>query len=224
MFAHVTIRVADLEASRRFYETLLRREADGDEFREWDEFRIGQSGPEHPVTRNLHVAFAAESRRDVDDFWRRGVDAGYTSDGEPGPRPQYHPHYYGAFLLDPDGNSVEAAHRPGRTETGPLIDHLWIGVADLEASRRFWEAVARALALGIGARDSLLIVAADRRHFALVADGRPPTENLHLAFPVADDEAVAGFHRVAAGAGFRGDGSCVLDPDGTQVEAVNHDR
>jgi hypothetical protein len=38
----------------------------------------------------------------VDEFWRAGTDAGYRSDGEPGPRPQYEPDYYGAFLLDPD--------------------------------------------------------------------------------------------------------------------------
>jgi hypothetical protein len=47
----------------------------------------------------------------VDRFHRAGVDAGYSSDGEPGPRPQYAPEYYGAFLLDPDGNNVEAVHR-----------------------------------------------------------------------------------------------------------------
>ena len=240
MFDHVTIRVSDLEASRRFYETLLQRKPEGDEFLEWDEWGITQAGGEHPVTRHLHVAFARESRADVDAFWRRGIDAGYESDGEPGPRPQYAPDYYGAFLLDPDGNSVEAVHRPPRTESGPWIDHLWLGVADLDASRRFWETVAPVLDLRVGEGDlpGYVFVARGGRHFALIADGRPAAEHLHLAFPVADDETVAEFHRVATAAGYRDNGgpgerpqyhpgyvgAFVLDPDGTNVEAVHHNR
>jgi hypothetical protein len=46
----------------------------------------------------------------VDEFWRVGTAAGYRDDGVPGPRPQYRADYYGAFLLDPDGNSIEAVH------------------------------------------------------------------------------------------------------------------
>jgi catechol 2,3-dioxygenase-like lactoylglutathione lyase family enzyme len=212
MFDHVTIRVSDLDASLRFYRTVLEREC--------DEFVIAQADADHPVTRNLHVAFAATSREDVDAFWRRGVDAGHPSDGEPGLRPQYKQDYYGGFLLDPDGNSVESVHRPGRTESGPPFDHLWLGVADLGASTRFWQALVRVL--GTGAREGLFIVGANnRRHFALVADGREPTENLHLAFAVPDDATVAEFHRIATEAGYRGDGVFVLDPDGNTVEAVN---
>ena len=59
MFDHVTIRVSDREASRRFYETLLEREPEGSTYLEWDEFGIAQADGEHPVTRNLHVGFAA---------------------------------------------------------------------------------------------------------------------------------------------------------------------
>jgi catechol 2,3-dioxygenase-like lactoylglutathione lyase family enzyme len=240
MFDHVTIRVSDCEASRRFYLTLLQREPEGDEFLEWDEWGISQADAEHPVSRGLHVAFRAESRRDVDDFWRRGVDAGYRSDGEPGERPQYVEGYYGAFLLDPDGNSVEAIHRAPRTESGPMIDHLWLGVGDLEASRRFWETVAPVLGLGVedAYRPGHVSVFRDGRHFILAADARPPTEHLHLAFPVADDEAVAELHRVALAAGYRDNGgpgerpqyhpgyvgAFVLDPDGNNVEAVHHNR
>jgi catechol 2,3-dioxygenase-like lactoylglutathione lyase family enzyme len=72
----------------------------------------------------------------------------------------------------------------------------------------------------------------------LVADGRPPTENLHLAFPAPDDETVAEFHRAATAGGYRDNGgpgerpiyhpgyfgAFVLDPDGNNVEAVNHNR
>ena len=61
------------------------------------------------MTRRLHIGFAAPSREHVDAFWRAGTEAGYQDDGAPGPRPQYHADYYGAFLLDPDGNSAEAS-------------------------------------------------------------------------------------------------------------------
>ena len=241
MFDHVTIRVSDRSASRRFYTTVLGDPSHaGADFDEWKDFSLAQADGEHPVSRHLHVGFASPTREDVDAFWRRGVDAGYRSDGEPGPRPLYTPDYYGAFLLDPDGNSVEAVHRPGRTEEGPPIDHLWLGVADLDASRGFWETVAPVLGLQVEAArwPGLVAVAADRRHLMLVVDGRPPAEHVHVALPVADDESVAEFHRVATAAGFRDDGgpgerpqyhpgyvgAFVLDPDGNNVEAVNHNR
>ena len=221
MFDRVTIHVSDFEASRRFYETLLDRDPKAGV---WDDFGIAQADGEHPATRNLHVAFAARSQQEVDAFWQRGIDAGYRSDGEPGLRPQYKRDYYGAFLLDPDGNSVESVHRPGRTESGPPIDHLWLGVADLAESSRFWWALARVLGLGTGAREGLFIVGADRRHFALVADGRPPTENLHLAFLLPDEMTGGDFYRVAIEARCRHNGAFVLDPDGNEIEAVNHNR
>jgi catechol 2,3-dioxygenase-like lactoylglutathione lyase family enzyme len=238
MFDHVTIRVTDVQASRLFYETLLQREPQGGEFLEWDEFGITPADEEHPVTRHLHVAFAAESRGDVDSFWQRGVDAGYASDGPPGPRSQYGPDYYGAFLLDPDGNSVESVHG-SHTGSGPWVDHLWLGVGDLGESRRFWETVAPVLGLHVGdSHGDHFHVEARQRSSALVADGRPPTANVHLAFPVPDDETVAEFHRIATAAGYRDNGgpgerpeyhagyvgAFVLDPDGNNVEAVNHNR
>jgi len=239
MFDHVTIRVSDLEGSLRFYRTLLGREPEGSEYLEWDEFGIAHADDSRPVTRHLHVGFAARSREEVDAFWQAGIDAGYASDGEPGPRPQYHPNYYGGFLVDPDGNSVEACTGFRDGVGGPPIDHLWLGVRDLSASRRFWETVAPVLSLNVtDDREGRFHVWAGDRSFALVADGRPPTENVHLAFPVADDEAVADFHRVATEAGYRDNGvpgerpvyhpgyvgAFVLDPDGNNVEAVNHNR
>jgi len=60
-----------------------------------------------------HVAFAAMDRSAVDAFHKAGLSAGGTDNGSPGPRPIYHPGYYGAFVVDPDGNNVEAVcHRP----------------------------------------------------------------------------------------------------------------
>lgn len=55
-----------------------------------------------------HVAFAAESRAEVDEFYKAAIEAGARDNGAPGPRPHYHEHYYGAFVLDPDGNNIEA--------------------------------------------------------------------------------------------------------------------
>jgi catechol 2,3-dioxygenase-like lactoylglutathione lyase family enzyme len=238
MFDHVTIRVSDLAASTAFYSTVLAREPAGEEFREWDDFSIAPAEEDRPLTRHLHVAFAAASHDDVDAFWRRGVEAGYRSDGDPGLRPHYDPNYYGAFLLDPDGNSVEACcgfRKGGEAQ----IDHLWIGVGDLDESRRFWEVVAPALGLGLSEpREHRFHVYARHRSSALVADGRPPTEHVHLALPVATDAEVEEFHRVATAAGYRDNGgpgerpeyhagyvgAFVLDPDGNNVEAVNHNR
>jgi catechol 2,3-dioxygenase-like lactoylglutathione lyase family enzyme len=238
MFDHVTIRVSDLDASRRFYATVLGRDPEGDEFFEWDDFSIAPVEEQRPLTRHLHVAFAVDTRDDVDAFWQRGVDAGYRSDGEPGLRPEYHPNYYGGFLLDPDGNSAEACTGFRKGGDSP-IDHVWLGVRDLDESRRFWETAAAVLGLGVSEpEEQRFHVYARGRSFALVADGRPPSEHVHLAFPVADDEAVAEFHRVAIGAGYRDNGApgerpeyhpgyvgaFVLDPDGNNIEAVNHNR
>jgi catechol 2,3-dioxygenase-like lactoylglutathione lyase family enzyme len=237
MFDHVTIRVSDLEASRRFYTLALGEPTHvGEQFTEWDDFSISTTGP---VTRHLHVAFVARSRDEVDEWWRRLTDAGYRDDGAPGPRPQYHPDYYGAFVLDPDGNSAESV-QVGRKDLANRIDHMWIGVRDLDASMRFWETVCPLLGIHIAhveAGERFHIGGGDRS-FGLVHDGRPPTENLHIAFGTDDDARVDEFHRVATAAGFRDNGppgerpvyhagyygAYVLDPDGTNVELVNHHR
>lgn len=60
-----------------------------------------------------HIAFSADNRTKVDDFYQAGIDAGGRDNGAPGLRPHYHEHYYAAFLLDSDGNNVEAVcHTP----------------------------------------------------------------------------------------------------------------
>jgi len=61
----------------------------------------------------LHVAFAAKNRAAVDAFYRAAMAAGAKDNGAPGLRPHYHPNYYGAFVLDPDGHNIEAVcHAP----------------------------------------------------------------------------------------------------------------
>jgi catechol 2,3-dioxygenase-like lactoylglutathione lyase family enzyme len=110
---HVTIRVSDFEASKAFYSRVLAPlghelawEDASKRLAEWGDFSIAQDGK--PLTRDLHVAFAAKSRDEVDAFHRVAIEAGYRDNGPPGERPVYHEGYYGAFVLDPDGNNVEA--------------------------------------------------------------------------------------------------------------------
>jgi catechol 2,3-dioxygenase-like lactoylglutathione lyase family enzyme len=241
MFDHVTIRVSDRAASVRFYETVLRtlgieQTSDG-EYSEWDDFGLSAAEEGKPVTRHLHVGFVAPSREHVDRFWQVGVEAGYESDGEPGLRPQYSEDYYGAFLLDPDGNSVEAVHH-GSLREGGNVDHLWIRVSDLEAATRFYETVSPAAGFRAGHEsDGRTRFACMSGSFSVVA-GAPVTENVHLAFAASDNETVERFHRDAVAAGYRDNGApgeravyhpgyygaFVLDPDGNNVEVVNHNR
>jgi catechol 2,3-dioxygenase-like lactoylglutathione lyase family enzyme len=66
-----------------------------------------------PTTRGVHVAFGASTRDAVDAFHAAGLAAGGTDNGAPGPRPIYHASYYAAFVIDPDGNNIEAVcHAP----------------------------------------------------------------------------------------------------------------
>jgi predicted lactoylglutathione lyase len=242
MFDHVTIRVAERGRSRGFYETVLAAlerapSSFGEGSDEWNDFSIAQADDTRPVTRGLHLAFAARSRREVDAFWRAGTEAGFTSDGEPGVRARYHPDYYGGFLLDPDGNSVEAVYHGAPRSGENFLDHLWIRVADLGSSKRFYAAICPSLGLHIrGERDERFHVAGGDRSFALVQQGTP-SENVHIAFPADGKDAVAEFHRAALAAGFRDNGGAgargyhegyyaayVLDADGNNVEAVDRRR
>jgi catechol 2,3-dioxygenase-like lactoylglutathione lyase family enzyme len=240
VFDHVEIRVSDRQASERFYDTVLgtlgleRRE--DDEVTEWGDFSVASVTDERPVTRRLHVAFFAPSRDVVDEFWRAGVEAGYRDDGPPGPRPQYSRDYYGGFLLDPDGNSVEAVHHGSQRDTG-AVDHLWIRVADVDASRRFYERVAPHVGFRVNQSSPEHVHVPGRGgSFSLVAGA--PTEHAHFAFPAASDAAVGAFHEALVGAGYRDNGApgerphyhpgyygaFVLDPDGNNIELVNHNR
>jgi catechol 2,3-dioxygenase-like lactoylglutathione lyase family enzyme len=73
------------------------------------DFWIGEGEP----GQAFHIAFAADDRATVDAFHEAAIAAGGRDNGGPGLRPEYHPSYYGAFVLDPDGNNIEAVcHRP----------------------------------------------------------------------------------------------------------------
>lgn len=74
------------------------------------DFWLHEGTPQKP---HVHVAFLAPSRAAVDAFYNAAIAAGGTDNGPPGPRPHYHEHYYGAFVLDPDGHNIEACcHDP----------------------------------------------------------------------------------------------------------------
>ncbi len=121
MIDHVGFGVSDYERSKAFYSQAL--EPLGVSFLIEPVPGTGGFGSERkpyfwidahrPVQSSLHVAFACDSRELVDAFHAAALAAGGTDNGPAGPRPIYHPHYYGAFVLDPDGNNVEAVcHRP----------------------------------------------------------------------------------------------------------------
>jgi catechol-2,3-dioxygenase len=197
VFHRVTIRVADLAASERFYDSVLSTLGID---RASSEFSVEPADGDHPVTRGLHIGFRAPSRTEVDLFWRAGTAAGYPDDGAPGPRPQYTEDYYGSFLLDPDGNSAEAVHHGAMRGDG-AIDHLWIRVADVAASKGFYEDIAPHAGFRLGSdAPGLARFAAEGGSFSLVA-GRP-SENVHMTFR----GAVTGVR---------------LDPDGNRVELVS---
>jgi catechol 2,3-dioxygenase-like lactoylglutathione lyase family enzyme len=241
MFDHITLRVSDRETSERFYESVLstigiERTASGEHFTKWNDFSLAQAGAEKPVTRGLHIGFGAASRDDVDAFWRAGTEAGFQSDGEPGPRPEYGDDYYGGFLLDPDGNSAEAVHFE-RSLTGG-IDHLWIRVANVEASKRFYETIAPHAGIALGTDTPERAQFTGEPGSFSVLSGDHVTENLHMAFPATANEAIDDFHQAATEAGYRDHGmpgerpiyhagyygAFVLDPDGNNIELVNHNR
>ncbi len=69
------------------------------------DFWVVESTPNSP---RIHIAFRAESRKQVDEFYKAALAAGGKDNGAPGPRPHYHKDYYGAFVLDPDGHNIEA--------------------------------------------------------------------------------------------------------------------
>ena len=123
MLDHVTIGVSDVERSKKFYDRALRPLGIARLYAEAEQyagygispkafFWIG--GRDAPQT-GAHIAFTAQDRATVDRFHDEAIAAGGRDNGQPGIRPNYHPNYYGAFVLDPDGHNIEAVcHSPQR--------------------------------------------------------------------------------------------------------------
>lgn len=120
IFDHLGFNVTDFPRSKAFYlaalaplgVTLVMEDGPSATFGtgKRPQFWIGQMGP---VPGKLHFAFSAANREQVRQFHAAALAAGGKDNGAPGLRPHYHPDYYGAFVIDPDGHNVEAVcHAP----------------------------------------------------------------------------------------------------------------
>lgn len=126
MIDHSGISVSDFDRAKAFYQAALAPLGGSYLFTVPPEHtggvKVGGFGIQSPCfwinegaaqTPPLHFAFKAETRTEVDKFYTAAIAAGGKDNGNPGPRPHYHEHYYGAFVLDHDGNNIEAVcHLP----------------------------------------------------------------------------------------------------------------
>ncbi len=128
MLDHVGLTVSDLTRARAFYETALAVLGIAPAMEVTEEMtgghgaHIGFGTLENPffwigtgkaANSGVHVAFAASDSAAVDAFYKAALAAGGRDNGAPGLRPHYHPGYYAAFVLDPDGNNIEAVFHGG---------------------------------------------------------------------------------------------------------------
>ena len=241
VFDHVGIRVSDQAASEAAYDALfatlgVEKVHSDDELAEWDnDFDISPTDPEHPVTRNLHIAFWAPSEDEVQRFWDAGRAAGCATTARPGRGRSTGPTTTAGSCSIPTATASRRYGGPAAParEDRPPVDprrrpagHEALLLDDRAARRgSSWRRRARPRPVPL-----------PRRH-VLVRPGEP-TIGLHLAFRRRDNATVDEFHRVAIDAGYLGNGepgerpvyhpgyygAFVLDPDGTNVEAVNHNR
>ena len=127
MIDHTGIVASDFDKSKKFYSTVLstigysllmelpasvtgHTDVAGFGEPQKPDFWISKGSPNNPP---VHVAFRAGTRVQVDAFFKAAIAAGAQDNGQPGLRPHYHPNYYGAFVLDPDGHNIEAVcHEP----------------------------------------------------------------------------------------------------------------
>jgi catechol 2,3-dioxygenase-like lactoylglutathione lyase family enzyme len=120
MLDHIGFAVKDVEASRKFYVAALAPLGVGVAMEFAGHVGLGRDGrPQlwlsqgQPTPSRLHLAFRARNRAEVDAFHAAALKAGGSDNGAPGLRPHYHPNYYGAFAIDPDGHNIEAVcHSP----------------------------------------------------------------------------------------------------------------
>jgi catechol 2,3-dioxygenase-like lactoylglutathione lyase family enzyme len=120
---HIHLRVADLDASRRFYSACLevlgqKLALDTPHYFSFDELWVDKA--DDYVSR-VHLAFQTPDRETVDRFHAAALAAGGRDNGAPGERP-YHPGYYGAFVLDPDGNNIEAVFHGPATRSAEAVE------------------------------------------------------------------------------------------------------
>ena len=241
MFDHITLRVPDLaDASGAFAAVLdeleLEQTTSTSSFSVWGNFALTQTDEEHPIARRVHVAFIAPTPAHVDRFGQAGIDAGLADDGPAGLRPQYGGDYYAAFLKDAAGNGFEAVYRDGQRPRGN-VDHVAIRVNDVEASTAFYSTIGPDVGLTIRRPTHLAVFSVGTGDGSFLVIAGEPTQNVHVAFS-GDDDDVRRFHADATAAGYRSNGepgerpryhagyyaAFVLDPDGNNIEVVNHHR
>jgi predicted lactoylglutathione lyase len=239
VFDHITLRVADLAAVAGAFTTLLDeleigRTRSTPTLSVWGNFALTQTDEHHPVARRVHIAFIAPTPAHVDRFSQAGVSAGFVADGSTDFGSDAD-HCYAALLRDGAGNSFEAMYREGERPRGN-IDLLALRVDDVEASSAFYSTIGAAADLRIRCKSS------DRAAFTVGAsDGcllviaGEPTQAVHVAFS-GRDENVRRFHADAIAAGYHSNGepgersryhagyyaAFVLDPDGNNIEVVDH--
>lgn len=124
---HMGLTVSNYREALRFYEKALAplgiaivMEVRAEESGGYEGAGFGRNGKPslwvqagEKTAPHVHIAFVAENRATVDRFYESALAAGGRDNGPPGLRPQYHPNYYGAFVLDPDGHNIEAVcHAP----------------------------------------------------------------------------------------------------------------
>ena len=123
MFDHVKFGVSDDAASKAFFLAALRPLGVAAVSEGEPSYGVELCRPHsgvslclfqtHQVPAHLHLAFTAEGRAQVDAFHHAALEAGGTDHGAPGLRPHYHPDYYAAFIIGPDGHNIEVVcHRP----------------------------------------------------------------------------------------------------------------
>ncbi|KAF0132673.1 MAG: Glyoxalase/bleomycin resistance protein/dioxygenase [Xanthobacteraceae bacterium] len=125
---HIQLVVKDLAASRRFYDAVLAAldiplGGEADDYFGVDELFISSAdskAAQGHLTGRHHLAFQAKDRATVDAFHKAGLAAGAKDNGAPGIR-AYHPGYYAAFLIDPDGNNIEAVYHGEHTRSAPSV-------------------------------------------------------------------------------------------------------
>ena len=123
---HLHLRVSDVGASKRFYAGALAPlglgiTSEGEGWFSADELFVSADGP---PTSGLHIAFQAEDRDAVERFYAAALAAGGRDNGAPGER-SYHPGYYAAFVLDPDGTNVEAVYHGPVERSAPSVVFSW---------------------------------------------------------------------------------------------------
>jgi catechol 2,3-dioxygenase-like lactoylglutathione lyase family enzyme len=126
---HIGLVVRDIEASRRFYKAVfavleIPIGGDADDHFWADELFVSTADSQAAagkLTGRHHLAFQARDRAMVDAFHAAGLEGGGVDNGKPGERPHYHPGYYAAFLLDPDGNNIEAVFHGEANRSAPSV-------------------------------------------------------------------------------------------------------